>query len=577
MSQFAVSTVQFIIEANTTVVPVVAQAGTALAPLIALAASSTIGLLMRPRDLLNLLKAKPWILGAVAAVAGVMWWLTSWLLAPPEIASGPATRPTSASYTSTTAAYVCGTDWAQVALAIIRQREASASLAAPTIPATRTAPPPPAGEPAPVTPAAAARPLFFRCDARRSGHLGGTAPTGLKPAWSYFAQDERNAMVLSSPIVRDGLVYSASCLLYPPKSFGTVSCVDLATGKERWCTTLKQLNPKQDFIGFFSSPAITADGSRLLIGQGLHLDYDSDLVCLDARTGEVMWTVATPLHIECSPCIEGDLVVVGAGSVEVGDEHKLVGDPQGRGNPGFVLGVRISTGEVLFRHPVNDPEGSPILENGICYIGSGVNGNRVVAFKADGSDADLLAAGQARRIWSVETPYPAAGAITLDGDTVLIGCGKGDFVFAAKDPEGIVMALDKRTGALRWKTTVPDAVLGPIAVVGTTAVVPCRNGEVLALDLAAQGALRWRTRINKQSPVLAGPAVTSTHVYAVSNDGYLVVLNAVDGKQIERVYLNAKGRPGELRLNTSSPLIIDGRVLVGSETGGLRCFVGQTP
>jgi outer membrane protein assembly factor BamB len=375
MPQFALTAIQTIVENQSAVVPVVAQAGTALAPLLALAVSSTIGLLMRPRELFKLLKAKPWILLVMAALIGGIWWLSAWLLAPPVVTDASSARSAgSASFAEGDVAG--GTDWAAVALTIIRQREAAAQK-----PETRTAVAPSAVAPAPApapgavplgstisAPADAGRPLYFRGDVRRSGHLGGAAPLGLKPAWSYYARDERNAMVLSSPIVRDGMVYSASCLLYPPKSFGTVSCVELATGKERWCTNLMSANPKQDFIGFFSSPALTADGSRLLIGQGLHLDYDSDLVCLDARTGAVIWTVHTPLHIECSPAIEGDIVVVGAGSVEVGDDHKPVGDPQGRGNPGFVLGVRISTGEVLFRHPVNDPEGSPVLELSLIHI-----------------------------------------------------------------------------------------------------------------------------------------------------------------------------------------------------------------
>ncbi len=114
-------------------------------------------------------------------------------------------------------------------------------------------------------------------------------------------------------------------------------------------------------------------------------------------------------------------------------------------------------------------------------------------------------------------------------------------------------------------------------MVGTVAIVPVRNGEVIAIDLAAQGKVLWQASINKKAPVLAGVAFTGTLVYAVSNDGYLVVLDATNGKALERIYLNAKGRPGELGLSVSSPLVVDGRLFVGSETGGLRCFVGTAP
>ncbi|MBA3938534.1 MAG: PQQ-binding-like beta-propeller repeat protein, partial [Planctomycetes bacterium] len=280
--------------------------------------------------------------------------------------------------------------------------------------------------------------------------------------------------------------------------------------------------------------------------------------------------------IEGSPCIAGDLVVAGAGAVEQGADHRPRGDANGHGHPGFVVGVRVSDGQEVFRAAVNDPEGSPLLSAGICYVGSGLNGSAVVALRTL-SDADLDKAAQPRVLWRTATPFPATGAVTLAGDALLVGCGNGDFVLAAEHPEGRVIALDKTTGAVRWQAPMPDAVLGPIAVSGTVAIVPVRSGEVVAIDLAAQGRVLWRARVNKSAPVLAGAAFAGALVYAVSNDGYLVVLDAADGRQLEKVYLNAPGRPGELGLSTSSPLVVDGRLYVGSETGGLRCFSGSAP
>jgi outer membrane protein assembly factor BamB len=124
---------------------------------------------------------------------------------------------------------------------------------------------------------------------------------------------------------------------------------------------------------------------------------------------------------------------------------------------------------------------------------------------------------------------------------------------------------------------MPDAVLGPIAVRDGKAVCPVRNGEVVALDLKTGGEPRilWRQRVSGRSPVLAGPGFTGGLVYAVSQDGYMAVLDAADGKVLEKHYINAEGRPGELGLTVSSPAVVGGRVYVGSETGGVWCFVGQ--
>ncbi len=548
-------------DAQRTVVPVVAQAGTALAPLIAVGVTNTIGLLMKPKELLRVLRAKPWILLILLVIGLAGWGLWSWLMAPP--AAVATTRGGNG-----TPAAAGGTDWSKVALEIIRQRNSGPAPAA--VPAIE-APKATAG----AAPNATASAFYFRGGPGRSGHLGGAPPSGLKAAWNYYPQDDRLAMTLSSPAAQGGRIFGASCLLDPPGSYGTVFCLDAATGAEQWLSTVLDPAKKLDFVGFFSSPALTADGKSLIVGQGLHTDYDARLVCLDAATGALRWTVPTALHLESSPAIDGDIVVIGAGAVEQGEDHKPVGDPNGRGSIGFVLGVRISTGEVLFREPVIDPESSPVLKDGICYIGSGMNGSRVVALRADLSDAELVAKKLSRKLWDVATPYPATGAVTMSGDLVLIGCGKGDFVFAAPDPEGRVIALDAATGATRWSAQLPDAVLGAIATDGTFAAVPCRNGEVIAIDLAAQGKVLWRARVNKQAPILAAPAIAADLVYAVSNDGWMGVFSRSDGKQLERHYINSPERPGEMNLSTSSPLIVDGRLYVGSETGGLRCFSGS--
>ena len=122
----------------------------------------------------------------------------------------------------------------------------------------------------------------------------------------------------------------------------------------------------------FSSPTLTADGKRLLIGEGLHDDSDSRLLCINAETGKLEWQIQTPLHVESSPAVHGDLVVVGAGSIEGSDRKP-------KGHPGMVIAARISDGTKLWEHQVNDPESSPAIsaDGQAVYIGSGFQGNAV--------------------------------------------------------------------------------------------------------------------------------------------------------------------------------------------------------
>ncbi|MEI8309604.1 MAG: PQQ-binding-like beta-propeller repeat protein [Verrucomicrobiota bacterium] len=535
------------------VVPVFVNAGAALFPAMIAALTSVVALLLKPRELVQLFRKKPHIpiLILVAAVAVYFLW---GFFAHATTGQGGVKRETQAATVTTT-------DWTHVALEILRQEKLGTS----PLPAasSESTPPSPGGA------------LIYRGVPQRTGYGGGASPLKLEPLWEYH---EEGTMYLSSPLPAGDVVYGASCYMDPPGSFGAIFCLDAATGKVRWITDVKDSAKKKEFMGFFSSPALSADRKNLVIGQGLHQDAGAELVCLDAQTGAVRWLVKTPLHIEGSPAIEGDIAVAGAGAVEVGPEHKPQGDPAGIGNPGYLFGVRISDGKELWRFQVNDPESSPAIADGIAYIGSGVNGSAVAAVRI-APDEELKAAGKERLVWKVPSPFPACGAVTLTEDLVLIGSGKGDFVFAAPDPEGVVLALEKATGNVRWSTKLPDAVLGAIAVKDGKAIVPVRNGELIALNLA-DGKILWRQedpkrRISGTAPLLSGPAFTGKLIYASSQDGYLAIIDPANGDILEKKYLNAPDKPGEMGLSFSSPFVSDGRVYIGSETGGLRAFVGK--
>ncbi len=98
-----------------------------------------------------------------------------------------------------------------------------------------------------------------------------------------------------------------------------------------------------------------------------------------------------------------------------------------------------------------------------------------------------------------------------------------------------------------------------------------RTGEVVALALK-DGRILWRTRISGNAPVLGGCMYAGARVYAVSSDGYLAVLDSKDGRVLEKACLNDQAKPGT-GLTLATARIADRRVVVGSETGGLRCLL----
>jgi outer membrane protein assembly factor BamB len=266
-----------------------------------------------------------------------------------------------------------------------------------------------------------------------------------------------------------------------------------------------------------------------------------------------------------SPAIFGDLAVVGAGAIE-GNDGRAVG------NPGYVLAVRISDGRELWRQAVNDPESSPAIdEQGMIYIGSGFNGSAVVALRS-ASPEELRARQLDRVAWQTAVGQPVTAPVTLAGEMVIVGGGNSDMVHSDRNPEGLVLALDRHTGVIVWRTTFADSVLGGIAARDGVLLAPLRTGEVAALALA-DGHVLWKSRVSGNAPVLAGGALSQDRAYAVSNDGYLAAFTSATGQLLEKVYLNDEKKPGT-GLSLSRPQVVGNRIIVGSETGGLRALVG---
>ncbi len=513
------------------VVPIFVSAGAAVLPTLLAGVATVAAVLLKPRELLRLLRQIPipWAGGIVAVVLGAIivagGWKSGLFASTVHGDSRPVPRH----------------DWAKVAEDIL------ALEAAGNVPTVVGAV------------ADSAAPLVLGRDFSRCSYDGGVSPLRLKPIWTFRPDD---TMFLAQSAVVGKRIFTAGCQLGPSGYTGLLACLDADSGNPIWQVT----QAGDDILRpFFSSPAITRDGKSLLIGGGLHDDHDCALQCFSTDTGQLRWSVKTTLHIESSPAIFADIVVVGAGAIE-GKDGKATGDP------GHVIGVRISDGKELWRQPVNDPESSPAIDDqGTVYIGSGFNGSAIFALRS-ASDEDLRDQKLSRVLWRTDLSLPVTSAITLAGDLVIAGAGNGDFVFSNPHPQGRVVALDRATGQIRWQSAFDDAVLGSLAFRDGRVICSARSGEIIALN-AADGKIIWRVHPRGKTPILAGCAFTGSRVYALSSDGFLFVIDAKDGLVLQKHLLNAEGKPGS-GLSVCSPQVAGGQVLVGSETGGLQCLLG---
>ncbi len=543
------------------VVPIIINTGAALFPTIMAFLANLAAVLFNPKALGQFLRRRWRLVAAVTASLAVI------------VAAGiPLLRSAPPSRTSSTVS-ASQINWAKVAEELIAQEklhEGSAdvvvspavvnpalvnSAAVNSVPVNSG----PANVAVSIAPVAAAPSAPARQVFSRSHWEGGISPAGLTPLWSFQPED---GIFLGEPAIAGKRIYVAANQSDLGGYTGLLASLDADTGKALWQVT--ELD-KKALPPFFSSPALTADGKYLVIGQGLHQDRNSSLLCFETATGKLHWAVKTTLHIESSPAIFGDVAVVGAGAIE-GNDGKPVGDP------GFVMAVRISDGKQLWKQPVNDPESSPgVDDSGNVYIGSGFNGQAVVALRS-GADEELQAQKLSRIIWKTPVAYPITAPVTLSGELVIVGGGNGDMVHSDKNPQGLVVALNRKTGQIVWQQKFEDSVLGSIAVDHGMMICPLRTGEVAALAVA-DGHLLWRSRVSGTAPVLVGGALTKERAYVVSNDGYLAALDAATGKMLEKVYLNDQQKAGT-GLSLSSPQVVGNRIIVGSETGGLRALVG---
>ena len=332
------------------VVPIFMSAGAAALPTLLAAVASVTAILLKPREFLRICRQRPLAVAITVAIVvmgcgGGLWW---WM-AP------SAARAATAANAQGTSKY----DWVAIAQNILNEEQAGKT---PTVIAS---------------PMATDTALGLGRDYSRCSFAGGSAPMQLVPKWSF---QPKGIWFLSTPTVAGNRIYTAGVDTGGGNHYyGTLACLDAETGSPLW--QVEEVSGDNPYA-FFSSPALTQDGKYLVIGEGLHDNEDCQLRCFDAATGDFRWAVKTPLHIESSPAILGDMVVVGCGAIE-GDDRKATGDP------GHVLAVRISDGKELWRVIVNDPESSPAIDAaGTVYIGSGFNGSAVVAIHS-GTDEEL--------------------------------------------------------------------------------------------------------------------------------------------------------------------------------------------
>jgi outer membrane protein assembly factor BamB len=145
-----------------------------------------------------------------------------------------------------------------------------------------------------------------------TGLLQSFPPEGLKLLWRAPI-----GVGFSSPCVAQGRVYVTDSQVTRTNARERVHCLDAATGQSIWAHAYDVVYPEYGAdpdhpFGPIATPVIAG-------GKIYSLGRVSNLLCLDARTGRVLWHNDLPNQYEtkedlrgpnCSPLVEGKLVII---------------------------------------------------------------------------------------------------------------------------------------------------------------------------------------------------------------------------------------------------------------------------
>ena len=123
-----------------------------------------------------------------------------------------------------------------------------------------------------------------------------------------------------------------------------------------------------------------------------------------------------------------------------------------------------------------------------------------------------------------------------------------------------VTRIKAQTGEAVWRTPLSAFDAEPI-VAADRVLVACRNGDLVALDVAG-GAARWKCSLPR--PLCVGPAVDAARgiIYQLADEGQLYVLSESERKCIQVIYLGHDA--GEI---ATPPVLVDRWLLVAGDAG----------
>jgi len=271
------------------------------------------------------------------------------------------------------------------------------------------------------------------------------------------------------------------------------------------------------------------------------------LFAISAKTGRLGWRFASGRCTAASPAV-ADGVVYEA-FLNKAPCNRSPGTP---GIDGEVVALEARTGVVRWRRRIGPTETSPLVANGLVYVGDW-NG-WVYAFDAKSG----------RRLWRFRTGGEVKGALALSGRRLFVGSydhhlyalaartgrllwrgsaqerlgGRGTFYSTPAvaygrvyigSTDGKVYSFGATTGEVRWSQSTGGYVYGSPAISERRILVGSYSGRFYSLD-AATGDVQWQFQAN--GPISGSATVLGNIVYFSTLKGRTYGLEARTGRRV---------------------------------------------
>jgi len=320
----------------------------------------------------------------------------------------------------------------------------------------------------------------------------------------------------------DSLQPSASdSTIFAADHEGTVTAIDLSSGKRRWSTDLD--SPISGGVGY--------GAGLVMVGS-----IEGQVYALSADTGAVQWTANVNAEILASPQSNGDIVVVQT------IDNKL-----------FALNA--ADGSAVWQHEDEPPlltvRGSsvPVVTSKMVLVG--FDSGKLIAFNPENGSL----------IWESRLALPKGRTdlermVDIDGTPLLVG----DVIYAVSY-QGRIGALSRGTGRSLWfqdssSHHAPGSSLEQVYVSEADSTVRAFR--------AGSGQPIWS---NEQLFLrrITGPAKLGGYVAVADAEGYLHLLDPVDGHFVARTNVDGSG--------VSAPMLSGGdQLIVQANDGSLTAY-----